>query len=168
MIKLLKNDLEDRVFSYKMDMRDPDFANEEFDLVFCEASIEIIGFCKGLSEWKRLLKPDGYMVVSDVSWLKNPSTESRNFWKDTYSEIDTIENKIRKIENLGFKFIDYVIVPKNDWNSYYEKLEKNLNSLASDKSAKNFTKQLKKEISVFRHNSDDYSYVFYIMKVKTT
>ena len=46
--KIRQNNLEDRVFSYKMDMRDPDFANEEFDIVFCEASIEIIGFRKGL------------------------------------------------------------------------------------------------------------------------
>lgn len=162
--KIAENDLDDRVFSYKMDMRDPDFANEEFDLVFCEASIEIIGFKKGLKEWKRLLKSNGYMVVSDVSWLKNPSSQSITFWKDIYSEIDTIENKICQIRNEGYEFIDYVVVSKNDWNSYYGKLEKNLNSLSSDESAKKFTSQLKKEITTYRQNSDDYSYVFYIMK----
>lgn len=162
--KIKENNLSDRVFSYRMDMRDPDFANEEFNIVFCEASIEIIGFKKGLSEWGRLLKPNGYMVVSDVSWLKNPSSESRKFWKNTYSEIDTIENKIQQIRNEGFEFIDYVIVPKDDWNDYYSKLEENLNKLSSDKSAKDFTSQLRKEIRTYRQNSDDYSYVFYIIK----
>ena len=100
--KIKENNLSDRVFSYQMDMKDPDFANEEFDIVFCEASIEIIGFKRGLKEWKRLLKPDGYMVVSDVSWLENPSSESRKFWKNTYSEIDTIKNKVQQIINEGF------------------------------------------------------------------
>ena len=83
--KIDENGLSDRVYAYQMDMRDPDFANEEFDLVFCEAAIEIIGFKKGLAEWKRLLKPNGYMIVSDVTWLRNPSSESRQFWKNIYS-----------------------------------------------------------------------------------
>lgn len=162
--KIKENDLQDRVFAYEMDMNDPDFANEEFDLVFCEAGIEIIGFEKGLIEWKRLLKPDGYMIVSDISWLKKPSGESRNFWKNIYSEVDSIQNKIKVIENSGYEFIDYVIVPKKDWDNYYMKLEKNLNQLSSDKSAKDFVKQLRKEISYYRNNNEDYSYVFYIMR----
>ena len=165
MKKINENNLQDRVFSYTMNMNDPDFANEEFDLVFCEASIEIMGFKRGLAEWRRLLKPNGYMVVSDISWLKNPSSESRKFWKDIYSEIDSIETKIQQIEAEKFEFIDYVTVPKEDWNNYHNQLEKNLNSLSSDKSAKDFVKQLKKEIETYRRNSDDYSYVFYIMKM---
>ena len=156
--------LSDRVYAYQMDMRDPDFANEEFDLVFCEAAIEIIGFKKGLAEWKRLLKPNGCMIVSDMTWIKNPSSESRKFWKNIYSEVDTIENKILQIRNSGYEFVDYVIVPKEDWKDYHNKLEKNLNSLSGDKSAKEFVKQIRREIETYRRNSDDYSYVFYIMK----
>ena len=65
--KISDNNLSDRVFSYTMDMNDPDFANEEFDIVYCEAAIDIIGFKKGLTEWKRMLKPNGYMIVSDIT-----------------------------------------------------------------------------------------------------
>lgn len=161
--KISKNNLGDRVYTYVMDMRDPDFANEEFDVVFCESSVEIIGFKKALNEWKRLLKPNGYLIVSDLSWLQKPSSQSRNFWKNTYDEIDTIQNKISLIEN-DYEFIDYVIVPKSDWESYHRKLECNLNKISSDKSAVDFVKQLRKEIEVYRQNSDDYSYVFYLMK----
>lgn len=163
--KISKNNLEDRVFAYQMDMKDPDFANEEFDIVFCESSIEIMGFKRGLKEWKRLLKPGGYLIVSDVSWISKPSSKSIKFWKNIYEEVDAIENKISQIEDEGYSFIDYVIVPKNDWKDYHEKLEKNLNTLTSDKSAKDFVSQLKKEINHYRQNSDDYSYVFYIMKI---
>lgn len=162
--KIALNNLENRVFGYCMDMRDPDFANEEFDIVFCDSSIEIIGFSKGLREWKRLLRPEGYMIVSDVSWLRNPSSQSKKFWKDTYGEVDTIENKISQIENEGFRFIDYVVVSKDDWKDYHEKLEKNLSALNGDKSAGEFVGQLRKEMKTYRKNSDDYSYVFYVMK----
>ena len=163
--KIAENNLQDRVFSYQMDMSDPDFANEEFDMVYCEASIEIIGFKKGLKEWKRLLKPDGYLIVSDMSWISKPSAESKRFWKNTYDEVDTIENKISQIKKEGYEFIDYVIVPKDDWKSYHKKLEQNLDKLSCDNSAKSFVNQLKKGIDVYRRNSDDYSYVFYIMKI---
>ena len=162
---ILENNLQDRVFSHVMDMRDPDFANGEFDIVFCEASIEIIGFKKGLKEWKRLLKPGGYMIVSDVSWICKPSSESRKFWKNTYAEVDTIENKISQIRDEGYEFIDYVNVPNEDWADYHKKLERNLNSLSTDKSAKDFVKQLRKEIETYRRNKNDYTYVFYVMKL---
>lgn len=161
--KISKNDLESRVFSYKMDMNDLDFANEDFDIVFAEASAEIIGFKRALKEWKRLLKPNGYIIISDVSWIQKPSSKSVKFWKNIYDDVDSIENKIRQIKNEGYEFSDYVIVPKEDWNSYYNKLEKNLNKLSGDKSAKDFIGQIKKEINHYRQNSDDYSYVFYIM-----
>ncbi len=161
--KISKNDLVSRVFAHKMDMNDLDFANEDFDIVFAEASAEIIGFKRALKEWKRLLKPEGYLIISDVSWIQKPSSNSVKFWKNIYDEVDSIENKIRQIKNEGYEFIDYVIVPKEDWNSYYNKLEKNLNKLSGDKSAKDFVGQIKKEINHYRQNSDDYSYVFYIM-----
>ena len=163
--KISENNLEGRVFTYQMDMRDLDFANGEFDIVYAEASIEIIGFRKGLKEWKRLLKPNGYLIVSDVSWISKPSKESKRFWRNTYAEVDSIENKISQITDEGYEFIDYVIVPKEDWESFHNQLESNLNKLGGDKSAKDFVGQLKKEINVFRQNSNDYSYVFYIVKL---
>lgn len=160
--KISQNSLENRIYAYEMDMHDLDFPNEEFDIVFCNAGIEILGFEKGLDEWRRLLKPNGYLIVSDVSWLKKPSNDSKNFWMNNYDDVDTIENKINQIRDVGYEFIDYVITPKSDWKDYYSKLEKNLNKLNSDKSAKNFVKLIKKEMQTYRQNSDDYTYVFYI------
>lgn len=162
--KISENDLGDRVFVYEMDMNDPDFANEEFDIVFSEASVEIIGFKRGLKEWKRLLKPNGYMIISDVSWLEKPSSESRMFWKNTYFEVGTIENKISQIKQEGYEFVGYVVVPRDDWKKYYNQLETNLEKLNNDNSAKSFVNQLKKEIKTYRQNDNDYSYVFYVMK----
>lgn len=162
--KISENDLGDRVFVYEMDMNDPDFANEEFDIVFSEASVEIIGFKRGLKEWKRLLKPNGYLIISDVSWLEKPSSESRRFWKNTYFEVGTIENKISQIKQEGYEFVGYVVVPRDDWKKYYNQLETNLEKLNNDNSAKSFVNQLKKEIKTYRQNDNDYSYVFYVMK----
>ena len=78
--KIKENDLSSRVYTYQMDMHDLDFANEEFDIVFSNAGIEIIGFKRGLKEWMRLIRPNGYLIVSDLTWIQKPSKESKSFW----------------------------------------------------------------------------------------
>ena len=160
-LKVLDKKLDtNRVQTCQMDMNDLDYPNEEFDILISEASAYIMGFNKALKEWKRVIKNNGYLIVSELSWINKPSRESKKFWKTHYNEIDTIENKIAQIKDAGYEFIDYFILPKKDFKSYYSLLEKNLNTLEES----NFKKDLKKEIEVYRNNSDDYSYVFYIMR----
>ena len=158
-LKVLDEIDNDRVYTSQMDMNALDYPNEEFDIVFSEASAYIMGFNKALKEWKRVIKDNGYLIISEPSWIKKPSKESKNFWKTHYEEIDTIDNKIAQISE-NYKFIDYFILPKSDFKSYHQNLENNLKDLEDN----NFKKDLKKEIEVYRKNSDDYSYVYYIMK----
>ena len=143
--KIVDNDLDNRVYTCQMDMNDLDYPNCEFDIVFSEVSAYIMGFAKALKSWKRVLKQNGYLVVSELSWIQKPSKESKKFWKTHYSEIDTI---------------DYFILPKSDFEDYYANLESNLRTLDDN----DFKKDFKKEIEVYGNNSDDYSYVYYIMK----
>lgn len=164
--KITENNLNNRVFTYEMSMYDLDFANEDFNIVFSHASAHIMGFKKALHEWKRLIKPEGYMICSDISWTDKPSRQSRNFWKNTYSEIDTPENKIKQITSEGYEFITYLTVSKEDAHEFYNKLESNLKLLEGDDSSRDFINQLKKEIEVYRSN-EDFSYVFYIMKLNS-
>ena len=158
-LKVLEEIDNDRVYTSQMDMNDLDYPNEEFDIVFSEASAYIMGFNKALKEWKRVIKDNGYLIISEPSWIKKPSKESKNFWKTHYEEIDTIDNKIAQISE-NYKFIDYFILPKSDFKSYYLNLENNLKDIEDN----DFKKDLKKEIKVYKNNSDDYSYVYYIMK----
>lgn len=164
--KITENNLNNRVFAYEMSMYDLDFANEEFNIVFSHASAHIMGFKKALHEWKRLIKPDGYMICSDISWTGKPSRQSRSFWKNTYSEIDTPENKITQIRDEGYEFITHIPVSWDDAHEFYSDLESNLKLLEGDDSAVDFKNQLKKEIEVYRKN-EDFSYVFYIMKLNS-
>ena len=140
--KIADNDLDNRVYTCQMDMNDLDYPNCEFDIVFSEASAYIMGFAKALKSWKRVLKQNGYLVVSELSWIQKPSKESKKFWKTHYSEIDTIENKIALIKDEGYEFIDYFILPKSDFEDYYANLESNLRTLDDN----DFKKDFKKEI----------------------
>ena len=60
-----KEQLSTRVQAECCSIFEMDFPDESFDIIWSEGSIYPLGFEKGLREWKRFLKPDGYMVIHD-------------------------------------------------------------------------------------------------------
>ena len=63
--KIEKAGLSDRVGTIKCSIPDMKFPDENFDLIWAEGSIYVIGFARGLREWKRFLKPGGYLAIHD-------------------------------------------------------------------------------------------------------
>ena len=47
------------------------FPKSTFDIIWSEGAIFIIGFKKGLYEWKPFIKPCGYLVVSELTWIRS-------------------------------------------------------------------------------------------------
>ena len=45
------------------------FQNEELDLIWSEGAIYNIGFERGMNEWNRFLKKNGFIAVTEVSWF---------------------------------------------------------------------------------------------------
>ena len=62
--------LADRVHGIVMSMFDMTFDNESFDLIWSEGAAYIAGFSNAIRDWKRLLMPDGCIICSEISWLK--------------------------------------------------------------------------------------------------
>jgi SAM-dependent methyltransferase len=61
--------LADRITTVNASMFDMKFSPNSFDLIWSEGAIYIYGFEKGLRDWKKMLTEDGYIVVSELSWL---------------------------------------------------------------------------------------------------
>lgn len=61
--------LSDRVRGIVMSMFEMTFENESFDLIWSEGAAYIAGFSNAIKDWKRLLKPGGYIICSEISWL---------------------------------------------------------------------------------------------------
>ena len=167
--KIAKNNgLSDRVNGVVMSMFDIAFDDNSFDIIWAEGSIYIIGFERGLKEWKRFLKPGGYLICTEISWLKeNPSSDSYNFWIEGYPEIDTINNKIKKIEESKYTVKEHFICPTTDWTTnYYNPLSQNLDTMRKkyngNEQAADVINMLQSEIDLYTRYNDEYSYVFYI------
>ena len=71
------------------------FQNEELDLIWSEGAIYNIGFERGINEWNRFLKKDGFIAVTEASWFtpERPA-EIEDFWLANYPEIDTIPTPV--------------------------------------------------------------------------
>jgi len=150
--KIEEEGFSNRVKTVKCSLFEMDFPDESFDIIWAEGSISIIGFEKGLKEWNRLLKPNGFLVVHD--------------------EIKTVLNKLKKILGCGYQLINYFPLPKDAWwIEYYRLLEIRIRELSmkynNDPEALKILKKHQNEINMVKKNPGDYGSAFYIVQKST-
>jgi len=167
--------LGDRIRTIKGNMFHLEYEKESFDLIWCEGAIFIIGFRKGLTEWRPLLANNGYLVISELSWLKKHLPEElQSYMKEMYAGIESegvksIEENIETAKKSGFHVLNSFVLPKKDWwNNYYSLIEAKLPLLKAkhndEKEALQCFADEEKEIEMYRKYSDYYGYAFYVLQ----
>jgi SAM-dependent methyltransferase len=151
-------------------MAAPPFPDGSFDLVWSEGAIYLVGFEAGLRRWRRLLRPGGYVAVTEAAWLvAQPAQEAVDFWTAEYPAITTIERNLATIRSAGFEPVDPFVLPAEDWSNYYEPLQEELDAFRArgndDPHAQSFADDLQREIDLWHKCGDSYGYVFYIGRV---
>jgi SAM-dependent methyltransferase len=146
------------------------FDKEEFDLIWSEGAIYIMGFRNGISSWKKLIKPGGYLVVSEISWFRKdiPSVLIK-FWEDAYPEMDHIENKRKVIEKEGYILKGNFQLDRHAWlENYYKPLEQKVQAYLDKHKEKNEAFQVvdefRSEVELYNKYNQYFGYVFYIMQ----
>jgi SAM-dependent methyltransferase len=151
-------------------MEDLPFKDGEFDVIWCEGAIFVIGFEKGLNYWKRFLKEGGFIALTEAAWFtEKPSEEALQFWQEAYPDIKSIPETEKGIEAAGYTVIDRFRLPASAWwDDYYVHFEKRLDSMEvkfkGNIDAGSVIEFSRKEIEVFREHSAEYGYVFFIMQ----
>ena len=141
-----------------------------FNLIWAEGAIYIIGFEKGLLEWKRFLMPRGYLAVTHISWLSSKiPNEPRQFWTANYPAIRTVEENLRIASEAGYEVLGQFALPENAWwDDYYTPIEARLRELrtryATDTIALDSIASTQEEIDLYRNYSSSYGYVFYVCR----
>jgi ubiquinone/menaquinone biosynthesis C-methylase UbiE len=162
--------LSDRVKVVQCSMASMDFPEESFDIIWAEGSIYIVGFEKGLREWRALVKPEGYLVVHDVTWLRpDPPREVGDYWKTNYPGIRTVPESLEMISACGYRLIGHFTLPEDAWwVGYYGPLEERLQGLREkyghDPEARAVLDEEQTEIDMYRQHSDWYGSVFFVMQ----
>jgi ubiquinone/menaquinone biosynthesis C-methylase UbiE len=165
-----KLNVQDRVKGVIGSMDHLPFQREELDLIWSEGAIYNIGFERGLTEWRKFLKTGGYLAVTEASWFTDERPAEINaFWQDAYPEIDTIPNKISKMQKNGYIPVANFILPENCWTEhfYHPQVEAQkvfLKKYKGDPTAEELITNQRHEAQLYSMYKEYYGYVFYIGK----
>ncbi len=159
-----------RVTTQVADMGDLPFANASFDLVWAEGCIFIIGFAKGLAQWKRLIKPGGHLVLSELTCVSNDlPAELREFCFPDSSEDPSLEGRRNAIADAGYTVLHQFPMPREGWwEGYYVPLQEQLDAFerkyAGNPDALAVSQRSRLEIELFLRYEHLYGYTFYVLK----
>jgi ubiquinone/menaquinone biosynthesis C-methylase UbiE len=147
--KIREAGFSNRVRAANCSILDMAFPNESFDIIWSEGSVFVIGFKRGIQEWKRFLKPNGFMVIHD--------------------EKGNVEEKLDQISKCGYKLLGYFILSEDTWwTEYFAPLEKMIaRSQASHTGDPHTLEELsqgRRELEMFRHNPERNSSVYFVMQ----
>jgi len=162
--------LTDRVTAVNCSMFEMDFPDESFDIIWAEGSIYIMGFERGLREWQRFMKPKGFLVVHEMTWLRpEPPQELHDYWKTLYPGIGMVQEKIDQIDACGYDLLGHFTLPDDAWwHEYYGPLEERIKGLrqkyVDDPKAMAQLEEEKEEIEMYRKYHEWYGSVFFIMQ----
>ncbi len=168
--KAKSKNLQNRVKGIVGSMDNLPFQKEELDLIWSEGAIYNIGFERGLKEWNKFLKLGGYLAVSEASWFtQTRPAEIEKYWTDAYPEIDTISNKVEKMQKAGYIPTAIFILSEKCWteNFYIPQIrtqELFLKKHVGNKTAEELIRNQRNEAELYDKYKDYYGYVFYIGK----
>jgi SAM-dependent methyltransferase len=160
----------DRVRAVNCSMFDIDFPDGSFDVVWAEGSIFIIGFERGLREWRRLIRPEGFLAVHEVAWLEDdPPDELVACWRQAYPAITTIDANLDAIAAAGYRALGHFALPEDAWwHAYYGPLQERIEALrvkyTGDADALVQLDEELVEIDMYRRYCRWYGSVFFVVQ----
>jgi SAM-dependent methyltransferase len=146
------------------------FKPGQFDLIWSEGAIFIVGFEQGLTLWKPFVKKGGYLVVSDAEWFEpNPPEELMKWWEsEGYVPVSEDEMKER-VRRAGLRLVATYRLPEAGWwENYLVPLLARTTELrkthGSDPGNAALLDALEHEAEMFRKYKRYYGYTFFVMQ----
>jgi len=169
--RIEKAGLSGRVRAVKCSMRDMDFPDESFNIVWAEGSTFVVGFEKALTEWRRFLKPGGFLVAHEMIWSRpDPPQDAYSYWKGlSGSGIRTVPEYLEQVAACGYDLVGHFTLPDDSWwAEYYGALENRIRELrpkyADDSAALEVLDKEQREVDVSRKYLEWYSSAFFVMQ----
>ncbi len=162
--------LHERIHPFRGSLYALPFRASRFDLIWSEGAIYLLGYERGLREWKPFLRNGGYLAVTEMSWIvSNPPQEPLEFWKSAYPGMNSLEKNLDIATSCGYDLVGNFILPTESWwIPYYRPLAMRIRDLKrkyrGNPEAQALLDQEGAEIALFESYSHTYGYVFYILR----
>ena len=162
--------LSQRVRTRQASMDDLPFDQKEFDIIWSEGAIDIMGFDLGLTLWKQYCKHGGYIVVSDLAFFDSPAPQELvDFWKPYGVTVETEEEKAQQIANAELRLLHMFRLEEKGWlEHFYDPMQKVIGTLrkehGDDPQCAAILKALEQEAVMYRKYKNFYGYTFFVMQ----
>jgi SAM-dependent methyltransferase len=163
--------LADRITTVCASMADPPVEAGAFDAVWSEGAIYLIGFEAGLRAWTSLVKPGGYIAVSEAVFFQAPAATPERVMAafSDYPAMTTIEGALERVRRVGLDLVGDFTLPKSAWwDHYYGPIAARLPTLRAarggDPAYARRIAEAEAEIADYRLYSDYYGYQFIVMR----
>jgi ubiquinone/menaquinone biosynthesis C-methylase UbiE len=169
-LRAKKAGLDERIVTHQGSMDDLPFEEGSFDIIWSEGSAFIMGLPQALRYWKKFLKPDGYLVVSDCAWFTDsPSDECRTFFGEICPDMKDESGNEEIMRDAGYTVISSFRLPDAGWwDPFYSPLSERLvllkEKFSDNDDAQIIIQGLEKEMDIHRKYSDEYGYQFSVLK----
>ncbi len=140
-----------------------------YDLIWYNGIVEFDNGAQRLEQLRRKLAKGGMLVYRAVSWLTEPSPDTKTFCVRRFGQILPLDKVLSVAKENGWKPHDFYIAPKSDWREgYYVPLiaaaEKYAGIHKDDGTVSLGMSELRKEYGIFEAHCEEYSCVYYILK----
>ncbi len=147
-----------------------DLAEAGADLIWSEGAIYLLGFQAGLEQWRKLLRPGGVLVASELSWFTDaPAAEANSYFKTGYPGMGTIAENTARAAAAGYRTLDTFKLPASAWwEGYFDPLKARIDALDRETAEAPVIAAViadtLQEMRLFAAFSDDYGYAFYLLQ----
>ena len=135
-----------------------------FDLLWCEGAAYLMGVDRALREWRRLLLPEGVLVLTDAVWTTaDPSEEARGFWA-AYPGMRDEAALVTAARAAGYDVLATHLLPDGDWTDEYHGPLAAAVDAWPDPDAATVLAEVRREVEVRRAHRDEFGYLALVLR----
>ena len=147
--RIEKAGLSDSVRTLKCSMFEMEFPEESFDIIWSEGAIAFIGFERGLREWGRLLRGEGYLGIHD--------------------ELGDLDKKLETVSKCGYTLLGHFVIGWERWLAEYfgpmkEEIDRVRKERPDDPAVLRALEDGQQEIDMFNKDRSRNTSVFFVMQ----
>lgn len=138
-----------------------------WELVWYNGNTEPDGVPRRLESLFSSLKSQGLAVFRTLCWLIDPSPDTRSYVNRKFGRPEPFDRVLSEAKEVGFKILDFYIAPKTDWTKgFYRRIAEIMKALEGslEDDVQSGIGELNKEMNMFELHSEEYSYVYYILR----
>jgi hypothetical protein len=132
--------------------------------------MHILGFERALGEWRKFIRPRGFLVVHEMVWLRpDPPAEVVNCPELAYPGIRTVPEYVEQAPEHGYSLLGHFCLPEDFWLlDYFDPMVARIGELrkkyAGEQAVQKTLDKEEQAADLYKKYSNWYGSVFLLMQ----